>query len=218
MHIPSGTSTEGSIACTFAKECSIIGQNSLGFLNRLFLVPKSNNCGDLSWNLSTLNKFLKKREIQNGNTRDNKDHVHKFQGCLLQYTHLKPVQEIPVFSLLGSVLPVQSTTNWCVHSFHGVQGGANKIKLIALQKGKNPSAPRQFVGKSQTPPKLSPAYTDSSSYLSGVRLVGKHGEVKNRGQGQIQLRAFSDLYCRDTGTVHRTDLPGLAIDVSNRGY
>ena len=49
-----------------------------------------------------------------------------------------------------------------------------------LTKGyKNPPVPRRLVGHSQISPNQSPAYTDSSSYLLGVRRVGQHGEIGN---------------------------------------
>ena len=54
------------------------------------------------------------KKIQNGDTEKNKDlppdrgvgDIHRFQGCLLSFTHSKPVQEVPMFSLPGSNLPV----------------------------------------------------------------------------------------------------------------
>ena len=62
-------------------------QESLGFYNWLFLVPKPNNKWRLTLDLKNLNKFLK----ENGNTRNDPDlptdrgvcHIYRFQGCLL---------------------------------------------------------------------------------------------------------------------------------------
>ena len=51
----------------------VANQNSLGFYNWLFLVPKPNNRWRPILDLSTLNTFLN-TVVQNGDPRDNKDH------------------------------------------------------------------------------------------------------------------------------------------------
>ena len=74
--------------------------------------------------------FPQGREIQNGDTKKNKDlppdsgvgNVQRFQGHLLPHTNTSPVQELPRFSRPGSVLPIQSTTIWPVH-FHLLETG-----------------------------------------------------------------------------------------------
>ena len=81
-------------------------QNSLGFYNRLFLVPKPNNRWRPILDLSTLNTFL--------NTESG--HFHRLQGRMLPHTNSQSVQEVHAFSHPGSVLPVQSSTLWSVHS------------------------------------------------------------------------------------------------------
>ena len=61
-------------------------------------------------------------------------------------------------------------------------------KDVKLTKGyKNPPVPGRLVGQSQIPPNLSPAYTDSSSYLSGVRLVSQHREIGTGPQTSLAL-------------------------------
>ena len=102
------------------------------------------------------------------------------QGCLLPYTNTDPIQEVPTFSHPVSVLAVQSTTFWPVHSSHGVHSNSEGGQT-------DPPAPRRLVGHSQIPPNLSPGYTDSSSYLSGVRLVSKPGKVRNETQTSLRL-------------------------------
>ena len=119
-------------------------------------------------------------------------HVHIFLGCLLPHTSSKLVQEVPALSCPGSVLPVPSTTLWSVHSFHGAHGGVKGGQTNCLTKGyKNPPVTRRLVGKSQIQPNLSPAYTNSSSYLSGVRLVGQRGEIRTGPQASLQLYGLS---------------------------
>ena len=96
---------------------------------------------------------------------------------------------------------------------------AREVKLP--YKGyKDPPEPRRLVGKSQIP--------DSSSYLSGVRLVGKHGEIRTGPQkrrlpvqpaqreGQTHPMALVDLHSKITGFAFGTDLYSLANDGSNR--
>ena len=106
------------------------------------------------------------REIQNENTRDNKDlppvrevgHIHRLQGCLLPHSNTKPVQEVPGLSHSGSILPVQSTTIWSVHSSHGVNDGGEGDQTDCITKGYNgPPEPRRLVSKSQIPSNLTPA-------------------------------------------------------------
>ena len=80
------------------------------------------------------------RKIQNGDTRNDPDfptdrgvgHVHRFQGCLLPYTHTKPIQKISEISCTGQNIPVQSTTIWLPLEFTVV---TKEVKLMALQKG-----------------------------------------------------------------------------------
>ena len=101
-------------------------QTSLGFFNRLFLVPKPSNKWRPVLDLSKLNLFLKaekfkmetletiRTSLQQG------EWVNRFQGCLLPYTNMGIVQEISQISCPRSDIPVQSTAFWSVHSTLGV--------------------------------------------------------------------------------------------------
>ena len=96
-----------------------------------------------------------------------------------------------MFSYPGSVLPIQSTAIWCVYSICGVHGGGERGQTDCLTKEyKNLPVPRQLVGQSQIPPNVSLAYTNSSTYLSGVRLFGQHEEVRTGLQASIPLRSL----------------------------
>ena len=105
--------------------------------------------------------------------------------------------------------------------------------LVCLTTGYNdPPVPRQPVDQSQIPPILASAYTNSSSNLSRVRLVGKHGEIgtgpqtslrlcrlpvqPKRGQGQTYPRAMAVLECKDPSTSLQTHLSDSAADVPHR--
>ena len=126
-------------------------QNSLGFYNPLFLVPKPNNRWRLVLDLSTLNTFFNTRVVQDGDPRDNKNlptgrgvgHIHRLQRRILPHTNSQSVQEIHAFSSLGSVLPVQSPTLWSIHSSHGVHSGGQRGQTHGTSEGyKDPPVPR----------------------------------------------------------------------------
>ena len=109
-------------------------QTSLGFFNRLFLVPKPNN---------------KKFKIGDpGNHQDipptrGVGHLNRFQGRLLPYTNTGTVQEISEISHPGSDIPVQSSAFWSVHSTLGVHCGSKRGETDGHTQGyKDPPVPR----------------------------------------------------------------------------
>ena len=103
-------------------------------------------------------------------------YLHRFQRCILPLTDSKSVKEVH-----ASDQPYQFIA--LPFDLHGSHEG-NKIDC--LTKGlKDPPIPRRLVRQSQIPPDLSPAYTNSSSNLSGVRLVSKHGEVRTGNQASL---------------------------------
>ena len=75
-------------------------KKSLGFYNRLFLVPKP----------ATFEHLFKQRVVQNGDPRDNKNlptgrgvgHIHRLQRCILPYTNSQSVKEAHAFSRISS--------------------------------------------------------------------------------------------------------------------
>ena len=161
------------------------------------------------------------REIQNGDARNNKDlppgrgvgNIHQFQGCIFLYTHSEPVQEIPKISHPGSDLSVQSPTLWSVHSTHGVHSSDQRGQTDGLAEGyKDPAVPRRLVGPYQIPSNLSPAYTDSSSSLSGTRLDSQHREIRTGPQTSFRLRQLPVQLERGQGQTH----PRPAADTHNQ--
>ena len=128
--------------------------------------------------------------VQNGDPRDNKDlpsgrgvgHFHRLQGRILPHTNSQSVQEVHAFSHPGSVLPVQSSTLWSVHS------GGQRGQTDGLTEGyKNPPVLRQLVGESHVPPNLSLAYTDLGSSLSRTRVADERGEARTGPKTGLQL-------------------------------
>ena len=185
----------------------------------------------------------KHRVIQSGDPRDHKDlpsgrgvgHFHRLQGRILAYTNSQSVQEVHAFSHPGSVLPVQSSTLWSVHSTYGIHSGGQRGQTDGLTEGyKNPPVHRRLVGESHVPPNLSPAYTDLSSSLSRTRVAGKRGEVRTGtktglqlrrlpvrpqgGQGQTHTRTLADFNGQDTVNSVRSGVPGPAVHVPHRTF
>ena len=91
------------------------------------------------------------------------DYLNRFQRCILPHTNSEPVHAV---SHPGSVLPVQSTAIWSLHSTHGVHCSGKGGQTDCLTKGyKDPPVPRRLDGKSQIPPNLTPACTDRHTQL-----------------------------------------------------
>ena len=132
------------------------------FFNQLFLEPKPNNQWRTVMNLSTLSKFQKREKRKMENNTDSKDlppargvgNVHRLQGCLLPHSNTEPVQEIPIFSCPGTILPIQSTTFWSLHSSLGVHCGGEGGQTDGFSQGyKTPPVTRQLVGQEPDPTK-----------------------------------------------------------------
>ena len=122
----------------------VANQNSLGFYNRLFLVPKPNNRWRPVLDLSTLNTFLNtesfkmetpetiRTSLQSG------EWVHRLQRHILPYTNSQSVQEVRAFSYFHiqgqsyhfKALPFSLST--APMEFTVV---AKEVKLMALQRG-----------------------------------------------------------------------------------
>ena len=98
-----------------------------------------------------LEHLFKHRVIQDGDPRDHKNlppsrgvgHIHRFQRCILPYTHSQSVQEVHALSPPGSVLPVQSPSLWPFHSSHGLHSGGQRDQTHGTSEGyKDPPVPR----------------------------------------------------------------------------
>ena len=179
--------------------------------------------------------------VQDVNPRDNKNlppsrgvgHIHRFQRRILPHTNSQSVQEVHAFSHPGSVLPVQGPTLWSVHSSHGVHSGGQRGQTHGTSEGyKDPPVPRRLAGESLYPPHLSPAYSNPSHTLPGIRVAGEQGKVRTgsqtglqlrrlpvrpeRGQGQTNRRALAGLDTQDQISIVGSALPGPTIHVPHR--
>ena len=185
----------------------VANQKSLGFYNRLFLVPKPNNRWRPILHLSTLNTFLNtesfkmetpetiRPSLQAGEwvtSIDFKDayfHIpihsqsRKYMRCYIQ----GPSYQFKALPFGLSTAPMEFTV-------------VKEVKLMTLQRG---------VRNHQYPPNLAPAYTNLGSSLLRTRLAGEQGKVRTgsktgfplcrllvrleRGQSQTHTRALADL-------------------------
>ena len=165
-----------------------------------------------------LEHLFKHRVVQDGDPRDHKDlppsrgvgHIHRFQGCILPYTHSQSVQEVHAFSPPGSVLSVESPSLWPFHGSHGVHSGGQRGQTHGPSEGyKDPPVPRRLAGESLYPPYLSPAYSNPGHTLSGTRVAGEQGKVRTGTQTGLQLRRLPVRPERGQGQTNRRTLTGL---------
>ena len=132
-------------------------QTSLGFFNRLFLVPKPNNKWRPILDLSKLNLFLKVEKFKMETPETIRTSLPS--GRLLPYPYTGTVQEISEISCPRSDIPIQSTAFRSVHSTLGVYCRNKGGETDGHTQGyKDPPIPRLLVGERG----LSPAYSRSS--------------------------------------------------------
>ena len=152
------TSSQGQlpdrgITCTYAEECSRIGQNSeiFKFLQCTFHGSKTQQLVDTYLGPQYSEQISEDREIQNGNTRNYKDlpssrgvgDTHRLHGHLLPRSNTQPVEEISMFSYSRSILPSQSTTLWSVYISHGIHGSGEGGQTDGFTlRYKHPLVPR----------------------------------------------------------------------------
>ena len=169
---------------------------SLGFFNRLFLVPKSNNNWRPILDLSKLNLFLKvekfkmetpetiRTSLQQGEWVTSID----FRDTYFHIPIQEQSQEISEISCPMSDIPVQSSTFRFVHSTLGVHCDSKGGDTDGHTQGyKNPPVPRQLVGKSNIPPGLSPTHSRSSENMPRTRLAGESGKVTTGAKTDLRF-------------------------------
>ena len=108
-------------------------------------------------------------------------HIHSLQGCLLPHSNSNSSKEVAVFSHSRSILLVQSTSIWSVHSTQGVQGGSEGSQTDGITKGyKDLQDQDDWFAKNllKIASNLCSVYTIFNSSVPGVRLDGKHRETR----------------------------------------
>ena len=184
-------------------------QTSLGFFNRLFLVPKPNNKWRPILDLSKLNLFLKTEKFKMETPETIRTslqqgvYLNRLQGRLLPYPYTGTVQEISEISCPRLDIPVQGTALWSVHSTLGVHCNSKRGETDGHTQGyKDPPVPRRLVGESHIPPGLSPTYPKSSENMPKIRLAGEFGQV---GAGSKTDLRFCRIPVRPRGQSGPTD-------------
>ena len=170
-------------------------QKSLGFFNRLFLVPKPNNKWRPILDLSKLNLFLKTEKFKMETPETIRTSLQQGEwvisidfkdGCLLSHPNTGTIQEISEISFPGSDIPIQSTALWSVHSTLGVHSNSKGGETDGhIQGYKNPPVPRRLVGESHIPPGLSPTYSRSGEDMQRTRVDGEFGKIRTGAQTNI---------------------------------
>ena len=217
-------------------------QTSLGFFNRLFLVPKPNN----KWRPhdtrpEQTESLPQDGKIQNRDTGNHQDipptrgmgYLNRLQERLFPYSNTGTVQEISKILCPGSDIPIQSSAFRSVHSTLGVHCSSKGGETNGHTKGyKNPPIPRRLVGESLFPPGLSPTCSEFSENVSKAWLAGERGEIGAGAQtclrfrrlpvrpqvrsGQTDTRLLAKPSGQNTGNTVLTGLSGPAVYVSDR--
>ena len=213
-------------------------QTSLGFFNRLFLVPKPNNKWRPILDLSKLNLFLKTEKFKMETPETIRTSLQQGEWVTSinfkdAYFHI-PIQEQSRKCLRcpRSDIPIQSTALWSVHSTLGVHCDSQRGETDGHTQGyKNPPVPRRLVGESHIPPGLSPAYSKISRNMSKIRLAGEFGQVGAGSKtglrfcripvrspsrsGPTDPRPVAEPSEQNLGNTVTTDLSSLAVHVTD---
>ena len=169
-------------------------QRSLGFFNRLFLVPKPNNKWRPILDLSKLNLFLKVEKFKMETPETIRTSLQ--QGEWVTSVDFKDAYfHIPIQEQSRKYLRfhVQGRT----YQFKALPFGLSTAPLECVSKGgqadghtqgyKDPPVPRQLVGESQIPSNLSPTHRNLNQNVPGLRLVGEYREIRAGTQTSLRL-------------------------------
>ena len=189
-------------------------QTSLGFFNRLFLVPKPNNKWRPILDLSNLNVFLKTEKfkmetpetVRTSLQQGGMGNLHRLQGCIFPHSDTGTVQEISEVSRPGTDLSIQSSPFWLIHSSDGVHRCSKRGKADGHSEGyKDPPIPRRLVGESHIPPGMSPTYPNLSENVPGPGLVSENRKVGTRPKTNLQFYCVNTSYPTDNCFTGRRD-------------
>ena len=165
-------------------------QTSLGFFNRLFLVPKPNNKWRPILDLSNLNPFLKVEKFKMETLETIRTSLQQGEWVTLidfkdAYFHI-PIQE-------QSRKYLRFYTQGRTYQFKALPFGLSTAPLEFTETDghaqgyKNPPVPRRLVGEGQIPPGLSPTYSGPSKDVPRPRLAGEYRKVRAGAQTSLRL-------------------------------
>ena len=178
-------------------------QTSLGFFNRLFLVPKPDNKWRPILDLSNLNPFLRTEKFKMETPETIRTSLQQGEWVTSidfkdAYFHI-PIQEqsrkflrfhIRDGTFQFKALPFGLST--APMEFTII---AKEVKLMAVQKGIR--IHQYLVGESHIPPGLSPTYTGPSTNVPRVRLAGEHRKVGAGTKTNFQFYCVNTTYLVD---------------------
>ena len=171
-------------------------QKSLGFFNRLFLVPKPNNKWRPILDLSKLNVFLKVEKFKMETPETIRTSLHRgewvtsidFRDAYFHIPIQEQFQEVSQVSFPKPNIPVQGSALWSLNGTFGIHCDSQRSETNGHTQGyKDPPVPRRLVGESQIPPGLSPTYSDPSTNVQGSRLDGELGKVRTATQTNLRI-------------------------------
>ena len=186
-------------------------QSSLGFYNRLFLVPKPNGKWRPILDLSQLNLYLApatfKMETPGGAT-GGVGHFAGFQRRLFSHPHKPQVAKISRVPLKRSDLSVHSTSLWPVDGSVGVHKGGQGGKTHgSIERYSDPPIPRRLITESPMPGNLPTSYADPFGPMPLSRLGSQHvraGSPTNLRLCRLSFRPISGVSQTNSGQVEES--------------
>ena len=171
---------------------------SLGFYNRLFLVPKPNNRWRPILDLSKLNNYLQTQSFKMETPETIRTPLQT--GEWVTSIDFKDAYfHIPINSQSRKYMRfhIQDKTYQFKALLFGLSTApmeftvvAKEVKWLAMREGnyKDPPVPRRLVGQSHLPAGLSSTDKKSGFTLQGVGVAGKRGQIRAGTQTSFQLR------------------------------
>ena len=216
-------------------------QTSLGFFNRLFLVPKPNNKWRPILDLSKLNLFLKAEKFKMETPETIRMSLQQGEWVTSidfkdAYFHI-PIQEQSRkylrFHVQGQTYQFKALPFGLSTAPLRVHGSSKAGKTDGHAQGyKDPPVPRRLIGEGQIPPGLSPAYSGTSENMPRTRLAGEFGKIRTGAKANLRfcrlpVRPQGRSGLTDTGTLAEhsgqnsrntftTSLSGPAVHVPNK--
>ena len=214
-------------------------QNSLGFYNRLFVVPKPNNWWRPILDLSTLNTFLNTESFKMETPETIRTSLHA-EEWVTSIDFKDAYFHIPIHSQSRKYMRfhLQGRSYQFKALPFGLSTAPMEFTVVAKETPgtaegyKDPPVPRRLVGESLIPRNLSPTYKELGNSLPRSRLASEQGKVRagsktgfqlrrlpvrsERGQGQTHTRALAGLDRQDPVCTVQSGMPGPTVHVPHR--
>ena len=162
-------------------------------------------------------QIFERKNIQNGNTRDNLDFpttrgmgdIAGFQRRLFPHSHSLRVPVISRIPFPKPVLPVQSPPLWPINSSYEVHLRGQRGQVNgSIPRYKNPPVPRRLVDSSPYQRILPPGNPSAPRPLSGIGLGSEPSKV---GTGTQTGARICGLQVRPLSRLGQTDVELLGV-------